>query len=108
MASAATMEVDESITQLDDARAVSPTTKTNELERPHSLAASPADARRIPSLSMRADPDAQATVTDYLDFTEYLPSDMMRSLTLVGKLDETYTETSIALHQLTTTWGALP
>src|ERR1700733_247879 len=35
----------------------------------------------------RADPDAQTTVTDLLDFTDYLPSDMVRSLTLVGKLD---------------------
>lgn len=43
----------------------------------------------LSSLEARgADPDAQATVTDFLDFTEYLPSDMIRSLTLIGKLDE--------------------
>ena len=59
-------------------------------------------------LDMRADPDAQATVTDFLDFTEYLPSDMMRSLTLIGKLDQTYIDASARVHDLTTTWGQLP
>ena len=59
-------------------------------------------------LDMRADPDAQATVTDFLDFTEYLPSDMMRSLTLVDKLDQTYRDTSATVHALTTKWGQLP
>ncbi|KAJ1337565.1 inhibitor of growth protein 1 [Microdochium nivale] len=108
MASTAVMEVDGSAAHFDDARAVSPTTRTNEPDGPQSPAVSPTVTRRIPSLDMRADPDAQATVTDYLDFTEYLPSDMMRSLTLIGKLDETYAESSIALHQLTTTWGSLP
>ncbi|KAI1490624.1 hypothetical protein F5X96DRAFT_669497 [Biscogniauxia mediterranea] len=62
----------------------------------------------LASLSMRADPDAQATVTDYLDFTEYLPSDMMRSLTLIGQLDSTYAEASANIHNLTATWGKLP
>ncbi|WYZ40580.1 hypothetical protein EsH8_IV_000921 [Colletotrichum jinshuiense] len=62
----------------------------------------------VESLEMRADPDAQATVTDFLDFTEYLPSDMMRSLTLIGKLDQTYSEASLNIHNLTSTWGKLP
>ncbi|KAJ0163321.1 PHD finger protein ING1 [Colletotrichum tanaceti] len=62
----------------------------------------------VESLEMRADPDAQATVTDFLDFTEYLPSDMMRSLTLIGKLDQTYGEASLNVHNLTSTWGKLP
>ncbi|KAK7754230.1 hypothetical protein SLS62_003807 [Diatrype stigma] len=57
---------------------------------------------------MRADPDAQATVTDYLDFTEYLPADMMRSLTLIGKLDQNYIDASSAVDELTTLWGKLP
>jgi len=60
------------------------------------------------SLEMRADPDAQATVTDFLDFTEYLPSDMMRSLTLIGKLDQTHADASSELDKLTTQWGELP
>lgn len=54
------------------------------------------------------DPDAQTTVTDFLDFTEYLPSDMMRSLTLIGKLDETYIDRSKRVHELTSQWGQLP
>ncbi|KAI8960309.1 hypothetical protein F5Y11DRAFT_349671 [Daldinia sp. FL1419] len=62
----------------------------------------------LESLNMRADPDAQATVTDFLDFTEYLPSDMMRSLTLIGKLDQAYIDASTTVDDLTTTWAKLP
>ncbi|KAJ9155084.1 Inhibitor of growth protein 1 [Pleurostoma richardsiae] len=62
----------------------------------------------LDSLDMRADPDAQATVTDFLDFTEYLPSDMIRSLTLIGQLDKSYIDASSKLHNLTTDWGQLP
>lgn len=102
------MEVDAPIAQQLDEQPVSPTTKNSQPERPQSPAISPTDARRIPSLGARADPDAQATVTDYLDFTEYLPSDMMRSLTLIGKLDETYNQASLSVHELTRTWGVLP
>lgn len=60
------------------------------------------------SLGPRADPDAQTTVTDFLDFTEYLPSDIVRSLTLVGKLDQTYADASLKVDDLTTAWGRLP
>lgn len=60
------------------------------------------------SVEMRADPDAQATVTDFLDFTEYLPSDIVRSLTLIGKLDQNYADHSSKLNELTTTWSQLP
>ncbi|KAG8426998.1 hypothetical protein J3459_007621 [Metarhizium acridum] len=60
------------------------------------------------ALEPRADPDAQTTVTDFLDFTEYLPSDVIRSLTLIGKLDETYNDASVKVDELTTTWGQLP
>jgi hypothetical protein len=56
-------------------------------------------------LDLRADPDAQATVSDFLDFTEYLPADIARSLTLVGNLDNTYIDESAKLHSLTTAWG---
>ncbi|MCJ1256445.1 hypothetical protein MMC24_004266 [Lignoscripta atroalba] len=54
------------------------------------------------------DPDAQATVTDFLDYTEYLPSDLIRSLTLIRKLDEAYLSSTHKIHELTTTYGALP
>ncbi|POR32830.1 Inhibitor of growth protein 1 [Tolypocladium paradoxum] len=59
-------------------------------------------------LEPRADPDAQTTVTDFLDFTEYLPSDIVRSLTLVGKLDQRYADASLKVDDLTTAWGRLP
>ncbi|KAI9839009.1 MAG: hypothetical protein M1837_002296 [Sclerophora amabilis] len=55
-----------------------------------------------------ADPDAQATVTDFLDYTEYLPSDLIRSLTLIRKLDEFYLDHSSRIHDLTKTYGSLP
>ncbi|KAI4204144.1 MAG: hypothetical protein LQ350_001335 [Teloschistes chrysophthalmus] len=54
------------------------------------------------------DPDAQATVTDFLDYTEYLPSDLVRSLTLIGKLDDSYLDCTDQVHSLTKTYGALP
>jgi len=62
----------------------------------------------LDAISLRADPDAQATVTDFLDFTEYLPSDMMRSLTLIGQLDQTYLKSSSKVDELTTAWSQLP
>ena len=54
------------------------------------------------------DPDAQATVTDFLDYTEYLPSDLIRSLTLISKLDEAYLSSANTVHNLTKTYGSLP
>ena len=47
------------------------------------------------------DPDAQATVTDFLDYTEYLPSDLARSLTLIHKLDDVYFTATDTVHELT-------
>ncbi|KAL2693801.1 hypothetical protein Neosp_000364 [[Neocosmospora] mangrovei] len=62
----------------------------------------------LASLQSRADPDAQTTVTDFLDFTEYLSSDVVRSLTLIGKLDERYINASHMVDDLTSVWGRLP
>ena len=55
-----------------------------------------------------ADPDAQATVTDFLDYTEYLPSDLARSLTLIRKLDDIYITAADTVHELTKDYGSLP
>ncbi|GKT44041.1 uncharacterized protein ColSpa_04222 [Colletotrichum spaethianum] len=85
---------------------VSPKNKTSVEHNIHQSLG--AISNSVESLEMRADPDAQATVTDFLDFTEYLPSDMMRSLTLIGKLDQTYGDASLNVHNLTSTWGKLP
>ncbi|KAI9050061.1 hypothetical protein LZ554_006206 [Drepanopeziza brunnea f. sp. 'monogermtubi'] len=60
------------------------------------------------ALHLPTDPDAQATVTDFLDFTEYLPADMIRSLTLIRNLDQTYIDASGSVHKLTKTYGNLP
>lgn len=54
-----------------------------------------------------ADPDAQATVTDFLDYTEYLPSDLVRSLTLIRKLDDIYITAADTVHELTKEYGSL-
>lgn len=54
------------------------------------------------------DPDAQATVTDYIDYTEYLPADLIRSLTLIRGLDERYGDAAQDVHDLTKTYGQLP
>ena len=54
------------------------------------------------------DPDAQATVTDFIDYTEYLPSDLIRSLTLVRGLDKSYLDAAQNVHELTRIYGQLP
>lgn len=59
----------------------------------------------LESLALPNDPDAQATVTDFLDFTEYLPSDNIRSLTLIGNLDPTYHKSSAAVNELARQYG---
>ncbi|CVK88618.1 uncharacterized protein FMAN_04809 [Fusarium mangiferae] len=82
---------------------ISPTTRTLPLKAP--------SLERIDSLASmesRVDPDAQTTVTDFLDFTDYLPSDIVRSLTLIGQLDQTYANASHKVHDLTAIWGRLP
>ncbi|KAK5098572.1 hypothetical protein LTR70_002459 [Exophiala xenobiotica] len=53
-------------------------------------------------------PDAQSAVTDFLDYTEYLPTDLIRSLSLIRQLDETYLNNADSVHGLTQTYGALP
>ncbi|KAL3464388.1 hypothetical protein BJX64DRAFT_254883 [Aspergillus heterothallicus] len=54
------------------------------------------------------DPDAQATVTDFIDYTEYLPADLIRSLTLIRGLDKRYIDSAQGVHELTKTYGQLP
>jgi hypothetical protein len=68
--------------------------------------ASQGDIRR--KLESFADLDAQTTVTDFLDFTEYLSSDIVRSLNHIGKMDQKYVDSSMKVDKLTTIWGQLP
>lgn len=65
-------------------------------------------ATMVDMVSPPHDPDAQATVTDFLDYTEYLPSDLIRSLTLIRGLDDTFLINSYAVHDLTKQYGGLP
>ncbi|KAI0002832.1 hypothetical protein F4779DRAFT_602739 [Xylariaceae sp. FL0662B] len=85
---------------------VSPRNKTSTLTQ--AIQSLDSNNNGLESLNMRADPDAQATVTDYLDFTEYLPSDLVRSLTLIGELDRSYIDASTLVNDLTAIWGKLP
>ena len=55
-----------------------------------------------------SDPEAQAAVTDFLDYTEYLPSDLLRSLTLIRGLDDKYLTNSYAIHGHTKRYGSIP
>lgn len=55
-----------------------------------------------------ANPDAQTTLNDFLDYTEFFPSDLIRSLRLIGDLDQTYVDATQAVHQLTVKYGKLP
>ncbi|KAF4310564.1 Zinc finger PHD-type protein [Botryosphaeria dothidea] len=62
----------------------------------------------MPTTQAHAHPDAQATVTDFLDYTEFYPSDLARSLTLIEKLDKLYHDATNRVHNLTITYGNLP
>lgn len=78
------------------------------LQSSHRPRGNPLDPLDMEPFDMRADPDAQATVTDFLDFTEYLAADMTRSLTLIGELDDKYIDASSNLFGLTKKWAQLP
>lgn len=64
----------------------------------------------FPSITIKpsSHPDAQATVTDFSDYTEYFPSDLVRSLTLIEKLETSYTEATQRVHDLTKHYGEIP
>ncbi|KAF1816499.1 hypothetical protein P152DRAFT_389482, partial [Eremomyces bilateralis CBS 781.70] len=59
-------------------------------------------------MAVDAHPDAQATVTDFLDYTEFFPSDLIRSLSLVSKLDEAYKASAARAHDLSALYGSIP
>lgn len=67
------------------------------------------DAEDAPTIPLPApNPDAQTTVNDFLDYTEFFPSDLVRSLTLIGDLDATYAEAVQQVHELTSLYCTLP
>ncbi|KAF2128733.1 hypothetical protein P153DRAFT_423238 [Dothidotthia symphoricarpi CBS 119687] len=53
-------------------------------------------------------PDALTTVNDFLDYTEYFPSDLVRSLTLIGDCDQAYRDAAQHVHDLAALYGRLP
>jgi hypothetical protein len=68
-----------------------------------------ADAEDAREMAQPApNPDAQTTVNDFLDYTEFFPSDLVRSLTLIGDLDSTYRDAVQHVHELTALYGQLP
>lgn len=74
---------------------------------PRCAMAEPDDAPDMAQLPA-PNPDAQTTVNDFLDYTEFFPSDLTRSLTLIGDLDSTYRDAVQQVHELTTLYGQLP
>jgi len=62
-----------------------------------------ADVELTPSPfdSLPIDTEAQAVLTDFLDYTEYLPSDLIRSFTLIKTLDKQYHQHLDTIHLLT-------
>ncbi|KAI4155460.1 MAG: hypothetical protein LQ340_001006 [Diploschistes diacapsis] len=66
------------------------------------------EMREMMGSHVHVDPDAQATVTDFIDYTEYLSSDLERALTLIGKLDRSYESKTEHLHELLETYCTLP
>jgi len=61
-----------------------------------------------PAPAPAPNPDAQTTVNDFLDYTDFFPSDLVRSLTLIGHLDSTYRDAVQHVHDLTSLYGQLP
>ncbi|PNS20114.1 hypothetical protein CAC42_5564 [Sphaceloma murrayae] len=62
-------------------------------------------AMRQPS---QIDPDVSATLTDFLTYTEHLPSAVVRSMTLIGEQDKIAAEQQQRIHELLTTYSCLP
>ncbi|KAH8716876.1 hypothetical protein GQ44DRAFT_713173, partial [Phaeosphaeriaceae sp. PMI808] len=68
-----------------------------------------AEAEDAPEMAQPApNPDAQTTVNDFLDYTEFFPSDLVRSLTLIGDLDSNYCDAIQQVHELTARYCQLP
>lgn len=54
------------------------------------------------------DPDIQATLSDYLTYTEHYPSHLTRSLTLIGDQRERAEKKIREVHDATALWSLLP
>ncbi|UPX18160.1 uncharacterized protein EKO05_0008470 [Ascochyta rabiei] len=75
----------------------------------HSARCTMADAEDAPTIPPPApNPDAQTTVNDFLDYTDFYPSDLVRSLTLIGDLDAAYADAVQQVHELAALYCTLP
>jgi hypothetical protein len=64
------------------------------------MASSDDEMPTLPALSAPPDdPELHGVVNDFVDYTEYFPSDMIRSLTLIRNLDERYTDATQQVHE---------
>lgn len=54
------------------------------------------------------DPDISATLSDFLTYTEHLPSSVVRSLTLIATQDRIASDLQQTIHELLTTYTFLP
>lgn len=54
------------------------------------------------------DPDISATLTDFLAYTEHLPSAVVRSFTLIAEQDRIANNSQQEIHELLTTYSQLP
>ncbi|KAF2816726.1 uncharacterized protein BDZ99DRAFT_483883 [Mytilinidion resinicola] len=55
-----------------------------------------------------SNPDAHTTVNDFLDYTEFFPSDLYRSMILIKDLDVKYKQAAQHVHELTKSYANLP
>lgn len=62
---------------------------------------------RAMSQQPQIDPDVSATLTDFLAYTEHLPSAVIRSMTLIGEQDKIAADLQQRIHELLTTYSAL-
>ena len=74
----------------------------------HAMQPSDNNDQAIDDMEVPLDPDAQAAITDFLDFTEYLPSDVARSFTLVEELKQKHAQTAATVRKLIASYQELP
>jgi len=63
---------------------------------------------RAMSQPSHLDPDISATLSDFLIYTEHLPSSIQRSLTLINQQDRLASDLQQRIHELLTTYSQLP
>lgn len=78
-----------------------------ELEIPHHVQITMPDFSTI-SQPSQIDPDVSSTLTDFLAYTEHLPSAIHRSMTLIGEQNRIASRMQHLVHDLLSTYSKLP